>query len=67
MINFESFMNEGKYMSHEQYKTLMMAVQNQLSTVKDDYKQKRIDIKTLQYIAKRFAAIEQQITIEYKK
>ena len=54
-------------MSHEQYKTLMMAVQNQLSTVKDDYKQKRIDIKTLQYIAKRFAAIEQQITIEYKK
>jgi len=54
-------------MTPEQYKTLILGIQHQLRVSKDDYKAGRVDIKTLQYVAKRLQAVQQQVSIEYSK
>lgn len=54
-------------MTSEQYKNLTQAIQLQTNTAKDDYKAGRIDLKTLQYLAKRLESIQFQLTIEFEK
>lgn len=54
-------------MTSEQYNNLTQAIQFQTNTAKDDYKAGRIDLKTLQYFAKRLESIQLQLTIEFNK
>lgn len=54
-------------MTQQQYKNLAQALSNQLRSAKDDYKAGLIDIKTLQYFAKRLQHVEAQLRIEYTK
>lgn len=54
-------------MDTEQYKVLVMSLQHELKIAKDDYKQGRIDINCLQYVAKRLQGLQTQIEIEAKK
>jgi|AntRauTorcE11898_2_1112593.scaffolds.fasta_scaffold36005_3 hypothetical protein len=54
-------------MEYQQYETLILELQDQLQATLDDYKDSRVDRKTLRYVAKRLQAVEQQICIEYNK
>lgn len=54
-------------MTPEQYNNLTQTLQFQTNTAKDDYKSGKIDLKTLQYLAKRLESIQLQLTIEFEK
>ena len=52
-------LKEGCTMEYQQYETLISELQDQLQATLDDYKDSRVDRKTLRYVAKRLQAVEQ--------